>query len=179
VDVRVAQSSSDAEERLADGGMYLVGSDLELTNDLGYNGQQVVGIHFGGVSIPRGAIITRAYIEFETDETDTEATSLMFYGQAIDHAPTFTSAAGNISGRSRTTASIAWENVPAWNTVDEKHQTPNLAPIVQEIVDRSGWSSGSGMVFIITGAGQRTGESYDGEPAAAPLLHVEYSGGVP
>jgi hypothetical protein len=42
VDVRVAQSSSDAEERLTDGGMYLVGSDLELTHDPDYNGQQII-----------------------------------------------------------------------------------------------------------------------------------------
>jgi hypothetical protein len=30
------------------------------------------------------------------------------------------------------------------------------------------------MAFIISGSGVRTAESFDGERAAAPLLHVEY-----
>jgi len=32
-------------------------------------------------------------------------------------------------------------------------RTPDLSPIVQEIVDGSGWDSGNAMVFIITGTG--------------------------
>ena len=35
------------------------------------------------------------------------------------------------------------------------------------------------MVFIITGSGERTAESYDGDPAAAPRLHVEYQSSTP
>jgi hypothetical protein len=30
------------------------------------------------------------------------------------------------------------------------------------------------LVIIVTGTGERTAESYDGNPSAAPLLHVEY-----
>ena len=59
------------------------------------------------------------------------------------------------------------------------HQSPNLAPIVQEIVERSGWNSGNPIVFLISGSGTRTAESYNGEPAAAPLLHIEYTTSPP
>ena len=48
-------------------------------------------------------------------------------------------------------------------------QTPNIAAVVQEIVNRSGWSNGNSLVIIIYGTGERTAESYDGNPAAAPL----------
>jgi len=64
-----------------------------------------------------------------------------------------------------------------WTTVGEAgpdQQTPQLAAIIQEIVDRAGWTDGNAIVIIITGTGKRTAESYNGNPVAAPLLHIEY-----
>ena len=37
------------------------------------------------------------------------------------------------------------------------------------------WSTGNALVFVVTGSGRRVAESYDGDAAGAPLLHVEYS----
>ena len=65
-------------------------------------------------------------------------------------------------------------DVHVWNVVDQKHQTPNLSLIVREIVNRNGWNSGNAIALIITGSGKRTTEFYDGEPANAPLLFIEY-----
>ena len=132
-------------------------------------------MRFLGLAIPQGAYITNAYIEFETDETDTETTNLTFYAEDIDSAPTFTTTANDITNRTKTTASVAWSSVPSWSTESEKHQTPDLSSIIKAIVDRTGWSSGNDLVVIVNGSGQRVAESYDGESANAPLLHVEYS----
>ena len=44
---------------------------------------------------------------------------------------------------------------------------------MQEIVNRAGWNSGNAMVFIITGTGVRTAESFEG--LFAPVLYVTYS----
>ena len=55
-----------------------------------------------------------------------------------------------------------------------KARTPDLSPIIQEIVNRSGWGSGGAIAFLITGTGHRTAVTYDGSAAGAPLLHVEY-----
>jgi hypothetical protein len=57
----------------------------------------------------------------------------------------------------------------------EAQRTPNLAAIVQELVNQPGWSSGQALVLLITGTGERVAEAYDGEVAKAPLLHVEYA----
>ncbi len=46
--------------------------------------------------------------------------------------------------------------------------------MIQEIVTRPGWASGNSLAIIITGTGHRTAEAYDGVPARAPLLHIEY-----
>ncbi|MBN1670747.1 MAG: CotH kinase family protein [Kiritimatiellae bacterium] len=178
VEVRVGASSDDAEENVTDGSMYLDSSDLELIRE-GYGAgyDQAVGIRFGGVAVPRGATIVNAYIQFKADEADTEATALTIAAHAADDAPTFAASAANITARSRTAASVAW-NPPAWSTVGEAgaaQRTPNLASVVQELVNRSGWSSGNAMAFIMTGSGQRVAESYDGDSPGAPLLHVEYS----
>lgn len=173
--IRINAAADDAEERLNDGALYLFSTDLELVNDVGDQGMQVVGLRFRNVSIPQGATILSANVEFEVDEADSELTSLAFYGQAADDAPAFTLDPFNVSARPRTMASVAWNNVPPWLTLDAKQTTPDLAPIVQEIIGRSGWAAGNALVFVVTGTGQRTAESYDGEAPAAPLLNVVYS----
>ena len=55
----------------------------------------------------------------------------------------------------------------------------DLAPVLQEIVNRSGWASGNALALIVTGSGRRVAVSYEGSPAGAPLLHVEYTTGPP
>ena len=55
-----------------------------------------------------------------------------------------------------------------------EQRTPDLAAVLQEIVDHPGWAAGNALAILITGSGERVAESYNGLPAAAPLLHVEY-----
>ena len=173
---RVQFGADDAEERLSNGSMNLTSSDLELIRD-GSN-DQLVGIHFRDISIPQGSTIVNATIEFEVDETSSETTSLTIQAQASDNASNFGTATGNISKRARTNAAVSW-NVNAWSTKSEKKTTPNLATVVQEVIDRPGWTSGNRMTFIISGTGRRVAESYNGESANAPLLRIEWgdSGG--
>ena len=45
---------------------------------------------------------------------------------------------------------------------------------MEEVVDRPGWSAGNDMACLISGSGQRTAESYDGDPDAAPVLEIEH-----
>ena len=172
LDVRIISSTDDAEES-STGSMYLNSTDLELVID-GSRGEQMVGLRFTGVNLPQNALINQAYLEFETDETDSEPTSLVIAAQDSDNPETFSSVSHDISSRPTLSTSIEWNTLPAWDSVHAKHQSPDIAPLIQEIVNRSGWQYGNGVALIITGTGQRTAESYDGEPAAAPLLHVEY-----
>ena len=174
IEVRVSASNDDAEER-ANGNMYRNSSDLELIQD---GSDQIVGVRFRNIAIPQGATITSAEIEFEIDQYQSRSTSLNIKGEANDDAPGFSSSNGNISSRSTTTNEVAWPNVPV-KSRNELLTTPDLSPIIQEIVNRPGWSSGNDMVFVISGSGKREVESYDGEPDAAPLLRVTFSGTGP
>ncbi len=175
VEVRVAASSDDAEES-ASGSMNLASYDLELIDD---RGNQTVGIRFVGVGIPQGATIVDAYVQFKTDETTSQATALTIEAQDTDNAQPFTYSTWNISNRTTTGVDVWWDPA-AWTTVGEAgaaQRTPDLSSIIQEVVNRPGWSSGNSLVLIITGTGKRVAESYRGDPNGAPLLHVEYSTG--
>jgi hypothetical protein len=168
LEVRVASGSDDAEET-SSGGMELTSSDLDM-------GDRTVGLRFTGISVPPAATILNAYVQFQADGSPSEVTSLRIEGQAIDNAPTFTSSARNISSRIRTAAFVAW-SPPPWivGEAGANEQTPDLASLIQEIVDRPGWLIGNSLAIIITGPGLRDAECFESLPAGAPLLHIEYT----
>jgi len=168
----VAASGDDAEESPS-GSISLGSSDLELVTD--GTSVQTVGVRFTGVPVPRGAQVTAASIQFQTDEVSTDAATITIQAQAADNPDTFTTASKNISSRARTAAGLTW-TPPGWSTVGARgdaQRTPNLAPVAQELVNRSGWASGNAMVFVFTGNGRRTAEAF--ESSAAPTLEITYS----
>ncbi|MEM7292685.1 MAG: hypothetical protein AAF420_04690, partial [Pseudomonadota bacterium] len=174
--VSIGVGSDDAEESGV-GNVTTTSSDLEMVEE-GSDVQQV-GVRFNGVNIAQGAAIISAYIQFQADETDTAATDLLIEGEDVDSALTFSASSNNISGRVRTAANVQWIPDP-WNSTNERgipQQTSDLAPIVQEIVDRPGWASGNAMAFLISGIGKRVADSLEGGPAKAAELIVEYSEG--
>jgi hypothetical protein len=174
VEKRIATGADDVEQR-ASGSMSLTGTDLEL----GVDGSTVqsVGLRFTGLDIPWGAIITSAYIQFQTDEVKTGTTSLQIRGEDTGDAAAFTSASFNLTSRQTTDAAASW-SPGAWTTVGEAGlapRTPDLTAIVHEIVGRSDWAALNDMAFVISGTGTRTAEAYEGGATRAPLLHVEYT----
>jgi len=178
VESRIIASSDDVEQS-SSGSVLVNGWNLQLVNDSGSGyGDQTIGLRFPSLNIPKGATISKAYIQFTTSITDNVATSLTIKGEAVDNSVTFTNTTNNVSNRPQTTASVAWSNIVAWNTVDAatvNQQTPDLKSIVQEVVNRAGFGTTSAISFIITGTGVRTAYTYDNTPSKAALLHIEYT----
>ena len=172
VEKRVTASSDDAEQT-SGAAAVLNSTDLELVTD---TAAQTIGMRFTGVTVPRNANVTKAYIQFTTDETGTAATSLAIRGEASDNAATFTTATNNVSSRARTTTAVNWTPT-GWTVIDEagaNQRTPDLSAVVKEVVSRGGWASGNAMAFIVTGSGKRVARAFDAQLGSAPLLHVEY-----
>ena len=172
VDIPVRASTDDAEEK-SSGSMSLSSGDLNLGAD-GSTAMKV-GMRFTDVLVPKGATITNAYVQFQADEAQSVATDVTIRAQTAN-AATFTTASGNIASRPLTTQSVRWQP-PAWPTVGARtadQRTPNLAAVVQEVVNGSTWASGQALGLVITGTGERTAESYDGGAAKAPVLRIEY-----
>ncbi len=173
VQVRVAHSFDDAEEKEDGGSMYMDSSDLELVNDDHVGGDQIIGMRFEAIDIPRGAEITAASVAFTVDEPSGVETRLDIHGEAIGNAPRFTEEAADVSSRPMTTASVAWAPDP-WIGIGKPKVTPDLTAIIQEIVNRNDWVAGNSIALIVSGEGLRTAVSFDGDPARAPALTIDF-----
>ncbi len=180
VQVQIASSSDDAEERGLNGNspgiMDLGSSDIELVRD-GNDGDQFVGLRFESLPVPKGAIVTNAYIQFTVDEDDDIPGTVFIQVEDADNPVTFNGTTGNISSRPVVNDTVSWSNIPVWSTVGEAgedQRTPDLSGLVQSTIDRGGWTEGNAISFIITGTGERVAESYDGVAASAAVLVVEF-----
>ncbi len=170
----ILNDHDDAEEKKDTGFVVIRSIDLDLVRS-GIN--QTVGLRFEGLNIPNGATIVNASIQFTTSDVRAEATSLILKGENTDNAAIFTnSIRNNISLRPKTTAAVSWSPAP-WLTIDDANsdqQTPDLSSIIQEIVDRPGWSSNNALALIITGTGKRNAYSFKGDQSKVPVLKVEF-----
>ncbi|HFD11538.1 MAG TPA: hypothetical protein ENJ32_03570, partial [Crenotrichaceae bacterium] len=172
ISIPIQHGTDDVEER-SSGRVILYSRDIDLVRS---GGNQTIGLRFNDVTIPQGSTVIDAYIQFTASNTKTEATDLFLEGEDVDNADAFRFSNDDVSNRPRTLSSVAW-SPPAWTKRKEagtKQQTPDLTPIVQEIIDRSGWENRNSMAFIITGSGKREAYSFEGNQTYAPVLHIEY-----
>jgi chitodextrinase len=173
--VPVSSGADDAEETVATGAMNLASTDLDVVTDRNGSVYQV-GLRFAGVAVPPGASITSAWIQFNVDEVGSLATDVEIRAEAADAAAPFTSVAFDVSSRPSTTTFVPWSVAP-WAAINDAgldQRTPDLAVLVQEVIDRPGWVDGSSLVLLVSGSGQRVADSYDGGAALAPVLVIEY-----
>ena len=180
--------NDDLEEVMAPSGGDTVGdldpgsSDLELGTEGPPDPNQAIGLRYLNVDIGQGqgSTIQSANLQFTVDEDDNEITTVRIYGELTSNSPVFDPTTPfNITSRNLTTSSVVWSNIPVWPdmhgiTAGPDQRTPDLGPIVREIVDQAGWASGNAMSFIIfpdpldNNVGERTAVSYDGLELADP-----------
>src|SRR3989339_615082 len=153
--ITVSISTDDAEQE-NDEMDTLIDDDL----DAGWEGADgdanilTNGLRFQNVTIPKGAIIETAYLEITSHEPKTveDVAKLTIVAEAADNAPTFTMES-LITARTKTAATVKWDVAEEWG-LWTTHKTPELKSIVQEIVNRSGWTSGNAIAFIVSGEHQ-------------------------
>jgi hypothetical protein len=168
----VPDSASDASE--------VTTNNTVVINSTTVNNSSTTQIAFRFLpTIPPGATIDEAKIQFTATASQSSAITVNIRGHDVDNAPVFTTTNSDITGRTVTTASVAWA-IPTWAANDRTSAqlSPDIKTVVQEIVDRGGWVSGNGMAFIFqysSGAGQRTVAAWDHATLAAPTLTVTYT----
>jgi hypothetical protein len=168
--VFVARSEDDAEQ---------VGTTMDLGGGELVLGAGLVGLRFADLTIPQGATIEAAYVQFEGDASgQTATTSYKIRAQASTSAASFTNAANDLSGRTLLLTEIAWAP-GAWDNGDRgaEQRTPDIASLLQELVDDPGWNDTSSIVLRFEGTGVRTAESFEGSDQQ-PELIVQLSTGV-
>jgi len=172
--VRIQDGLDDMEEYISDGTTDQNSSDLELTLE---NNEQLIGLRFQNIQVPKGSTIESAFIQFTADEVNTEMTELIFHAEATDDATPFENINQTVSSRTITNSSVTWQP-SAWNTLNESatpQLTSNLSLIIQEVVDRAGFEIGNDLSVIISGSGKRVADSYEGNPNAAAELCIFFT----
>ncbi|UCH24796.1 MAG: metallophosphoesterase, partial [Trueperaceae bacterium] len=176
---RISSGDGDAEERV-DGSVNRSSTSLDIVDDPSTSPAQVIGLHFDDIYVPNGATVRSVFVRFTTKEGSFDATDLTIRAQASSNAPPIGSSSFGISVRARTEASVSW-SPEDWLTLGDAglaQTTPNLAPLIQEIIDRPGWQPGNALLLMIEGTGRRVAQSFDSDPAHAPLFHVEFDNSV-
>src|SRR3972149_9462858 len=173
INIRISQNSDDAEQK-SNGEMDLNDKlDLDIAEDQ-------TGLRFQNINIPQGSIITKAYIQFTAANSNEEdSAGVDIFAENIANAKTFSQSKFNVTNREKTNASIDWL-IPKWNEkgdASKAQRTPDISALVQEVINREGWSSGNSIAFIliINNNGDRDALTYDGNPGKSPLLHLEFS----
>jgi hypothetical protein len=169
----IARSKDDAEES-GNGRMDLDNATLSARDsprDREYK-DHFVGLRFADIQVPQGARIKRAYMEFQLATSAlAEPKGLVMHGELVPDAESFTDGSHNISSRRRTTASVEcpelWKD---WSPT----VTPDLASIIQEVVDQPDWREGNALVLIISGSAKCGIQSFDHSGGRRPMLYVEH-----
>ena len=177
---KITRSNDDAEEYQSSGKIYMNSSDLEMTYDGIYRGNQHVGLLFRNINIPKDAAIKQAYIQFTVDEINSSSTSLNIKVENASNATEISPLKYNITSREYNRKKVSWNPEP-WSSIgasEEGQRTPDLSSLVQDIVNKSNWKYGNRILFYISGKGERTAESYDGNVSKAPQLVVKYTKGI-
>lgn len=174
----ISKSQNDAEEATG-GDVNLTSSDLELVKD---KTDQLIGVRFEDIKIPRGTKLRSAAIQFTTDEVSNVTTDEVsnvpteLTVQIVDASNTtaFVDKKHNISSLALSQESISWKPQP-WQTKDESgpaQRTPDLATLLQPIIDRPDWAAGQAVTFVIGGRGKRVAHA-GGRNENGPRLMVE------
>ncbi len=172
----LAGNSDDAEED-QNGPVDINGGGLRIGEN--FNGLSTVGIRFQ-LELPQNAIMETAYLRFRALGDDPDPTNWTIKAQLSSDASAFTSTNFDISSRPTTTSSVSWAP-PYWNIAGENgglqdDDSPNIAPLIQEVINQGGWQEGNSIVFIITGTGMRNAFS-GSNTNFAPKLYIE--AGIP
>lgn len=138
---------------------------------------QFAGIRFQNVTIPAGSTITAATLTFYFISGSYDDPYLTIKGNDVDDAAAFSAVNNDVSSRTMTTASVTWDQ----NSVGIGLETsPDISAVVQEIIDRGGWSSGNSIAFILAAIDNSSTfrvRAYDGTTDTFPTLDITYTPG--
>ncbi len=138
-------------------------------------------IRFLGVSIPQGSLVLHAYLKLTAYESNSETVASKIYANDENNAVAPTSYA-EFAALGLTATSISWVS-SVW-TQNVEYTSPDIATVIQEIIDRSGWVSGNALQILWKDNGSdvnvnppyhiKSAHSYNGSPSYAPKLSVTF-----
>jgi glucose/arabinose dehydrogenase len=169
----IARVRDDAQENKISGEVIRNGAELNL--GLHMTTPTLVGLRIP-INVPAGATITNAFIQFSAADRETLASQLSVTAEAANRAAPIRKAAHGLSSRPRTAAEVIWK-AAIWRYAGARgarQTTPDLSPLLQELVNRPGWQSGNHALLLFEGFGQRRAQAFQKGDWYEPTLVVEY-----
>jgi hypothetical protein len=135
---------------------------------------------FVGLAGLQGMTVDSAYLRYTANESFSTATCRIRIRAVAADNPAAPTSYAQAEGATRTTAYVDW-SVPA-DVNNVAKNSPDIAAVVQEVVNRSGFG-GALIVYLEDNASDNNARRYvgpyDWSATNAPLLHIEYSEGLP
>ncbi len=135
-------------------------------------------LRFLNVTVPQGATIDVAYISVKSrEENDGTGVKTDIAMEDSDDAVAPTTRTEHVNDV-RTTALTAWDDASL--ILNAFNNSPSIADVVKEIVERGSWVSGNAMMILWDDDMSTTGVFYniflyENAPADAPKIHIEWS----
>lgn len=144
------------------------------------------GFIWNSVTVPQGATITSAVLDLYSAQVTAGTTAkTIWYGVDEDNTSTFNTSTSYPEGKTLTTASVTKDfTVSTWSsTLGFGAETVDVTSLVQEIVDRAGWSSGNSLGIVAHDNGSSDNNyvghsTYDRATDRGAKLTIEYSAGT-
>jgi type IV pilus assembly protein PilY1 len=157
---QIQAQPDDAEEVVAAGTVDLGSTDLD------FDSAKISGMRFTDIPVTKGQKILEARLVFTADADQSGATTLRFRGEKGADAATFADVKNDLAKRAKTTASVDW--VAPDHTQGVQYTSPDLAPIIQEIVNGAGWLPGNALAIV----------TWDRDKLKAPTLMLKVQGAL-
>lgn len=159
---------------------------LRVTYGTGSSGEQRVGLRFRSLGIPQGATIDSAVLELSPSRTLNGPVTFRIHGEKVPNAGAFDTAPGSMESMAnklarRTSANVEWSAATEWvarSAQGNVQSSPDLSPILQEIVNQADWCGGNDVALLlekVDGISWRAVYSKEGDPNFAPTLKINYT----
>jgi hypothetical protein len=181
INLAVGASANDAKWGLFYGDADYANDSADLWVGNRINGAREdfsIALRFTNVTIPQGATIDAAYVTLRGENTDSTSGLIACIWAADADNQSMPADYDACEALTRTTATASWTD-PAV-TSGSNINTPSIATVIKEVVDRAGWASGNALVVCIENNQSSDGvyrsfHSYDSNSSYAPVLHIEYT----
>ena len=180
VTVEFQVSSSEEDGYAVNEGFQNLNSDYLRVGRGGFSEPPyyMCGMVFRNVDIPQGAAIISAHLMIRS--YDSHLADIVYgkiEAEATDSAEPFGNFR-NIGALSRTSTSVNWDHFDPW-IENTWYKSPNIANVIQEVVNRNGWFATSNSLAILYGTRESEGGyrhicSYESGREYAPKLKITY-----
>lgn len=184
IQIQVNSGNDDACKRYKATTSYIYNSSIvtvgnQLTTGYGWS----AGFIFRGIPIRQGATINSASLEVHAQASGgNKAKAKIRAYDADDYSGDFNTEAewDAIFPGSLTTASVNWDNPAAW-TSGTWYTSPDIKTVIQEIIDRPGWSKNNDMVIFLDDYDERSASDsfrniycIENLPSSGAKLNISY-----